>query len=200
IVWSLELHRQMFQKKALAQNFSALANQDVIDLIKNKRVAFTSYGPDYASRFVGDDGLSWDEVGFAVIPAAKDYKSKYPTGSPAITFQWAFVVPKNAKNRDMSWNFIRFVSTKDGILNQALSGNNPVRKSTYDLAEYKSKVHFVEVTRNIFNSGRKLFPGFESFSEVRDILGEEIQRAVLGEKTAAQALADAQKTTGPLIK
>ncbi len=74
-----------------------------------------------------------------------------------------------------------------------------MRKSVYGLAEYRNKVHFVDVTANIFKYGHKLFPGFDNFAEVRDIIGEEIQRAVLGEKSAQQAMADAQKKAAPLL-
>ena len=200
VIEAIALLKDLFDKKVLPPNFTALANKDVIQLIKSKRVAIAMSGPDYGTRFVGDDGLSWDEVGFTNIPAAKDYKSKYPDGAPALTFQWAFVVPKNAKNVAMSWNFLRHISSKEGVLNQALSGNNPVRKSVYEMEDYRKKVHFVDVTAKMFNVGRKLFPGFVNFPEVRDIIGEEIQRAVLGEKSPQQAMADAQKKAAPLVQ
>jgi multiple sugar transport system substrate-binding protein len=199
VLEAINLYKDLFEKKVLPSNFTALANKDVIDLIKAKRVAFTLYGPDYSTRFVGEDGLTWDDVGFMNQPAAREYKSQYPDAAPTLTFQWAFVVPKNAKNVEMSWNFLRHISSKDGVLNQALSGNNPVRASVYDMPEYRDKVHFVDVIANVFKYGHKLFPGFDNFAEVRDTIGEEIQRAVLGEKSAKQAMEDAQKKAAPLL-
>jgi len=110
------------------------------------------------------------------------------------------VVPGNADNVRMSWNFIRYMSSKEGVLNQSLSGNNPVRASVYDMPEYRDGVQFVEVMRNIFKYGRKLFPGFDSFAEVRDIIGEEMQRVILGEKTAEAAMEAATKKAQPLLE
>jgi multiple sugar transport system substrate-binding protein len=200
VIEAVELHKKLFDDKVLPPNFTALANKDVIDLIKGKRTTFGFTGPDYGTRFVGDDGLTWDEVGYINTPPAEAYKSQFPEAAPTMTFQWAFVVPGNAKNVRMSWNFIRHMSSKEGVLNQALSGNNPVRASVYDMPEYKEGVRFVEVTRNIFKYGRKLFPGFDSFAEVRDMIGEEMQRVVLGEKTARAAMADAERKAKPMIK
>jgi ABC-type glycerol-3-phosphate transport system substrate-binding protein len=200
MIEAIELMKRFFDDKVLPPNFTALANKDVIDLIKARRVTFGMTGPDYGTRFVGEDGLTWDEVGYISTPPSETIKSQFPEASPTLTFQWAFVVPGNAKDVRMSWNFIRHMSSKDGVLNQGLSGNNPVRASVYDMPEYREGVRFVEVIRNIFKYGRKLFPGFDSFTEVRDIIGEEIQKAVLGEKSAQAAMEDATRKAQPIIK
>ena len=200
VIEAVNLMKKFFDDGVLPPNFTALANKDVIDLIKNRRVAFGMTGPDYGRRFVGEDGLTWDEVGYTNTPPSEAIKSRYPVAAPTLTFQWAFVVPGNADNVRMSWNFIRYMSSKEGVLNQSLSGNNPVRASVYDMPEYRDGVQFVEVMRNIFKYGRKLFPGFDSFAEVRDIIGEEMQRVILGEKTAEAAMEAATKKAQPLLE
>jgi hypothetical protein len=44
-----------------------------------------------------------------------------------------------------------------------------------------------------------MFPCFENWPQARDILGEELHRAILGEKSAEQAMRDAQTAIQPLL-
>jgi multiple sugar transport system substrate-binding protein len=119
--------------------------------------------------------------------------------APGRTFQWAFVVPKGCQHKDLAWEFIRFMCSKEGILNMSLSGNEPIRNSTFQDQQYIAKQPLLIQQQNIFKYGRPLFRGFDNYTEANSILGGEIQKAVMGQKTAQQAMADAERQIKPLL-
>ena len=88
---------------------------------------------------------------------------------------------------------------KEAILNGCLSGNSPVRASTFKEPKYMAGVPYLKEQLAMFAAGRALFPGFDNYPEFRDVLGEEIQQVVLGKKSAEQAMADAEKKSADLM-
>jgi multiple sugar transport system substrate-binding protein len=199
VIEVLNLFREFMTLKALPPNFLALEDKDAIELFKRNRGAFTMAGPGHLVRFIGADGLSADDVGFMNFPVSSQTRSAYPVAGPAVTFQWAFVIPKGAQHKDLAWEFIRFMTSKEGVLNMSLSGNEPFRNSTFQDPLYISRAPYLTQQLNIFKYGRPLFRGFDNFPEARDILGEEIQQAVSGSKNAGQAMADAERKIVPLL-
>ncbi len=85
------------------------------------------------------------------------------------------------------------MTSKDAVINMSLSGNEPFRDSTFSDPRYIKVAPFIMQQKNIFKYGRPLFRGFDEFPEFRDILGEEIQKVVLGQKTAEKAMIDTEK-------
>jgi multiple sugar transport system substrate-binding protein len=199
VIEYLDLFRELLAIKALPPNFIALEDAGAIELFKRNRGAFTTAGPGHLVRFTGADGLSADDVGFMNFPVSAQTKSAFPVAGPTVTFQWAFVIPKGAQNKDLVWEFIRFMTGKEGVLNMSLSGNEPFRDSTFQDSRYTSRAPYLTQQLNIFKYGRPLFRGFDNFPEARDILGGEIQQVIAGQKSAQQAMADAEKRIIPLL-
>jgi ABC-type glycerol-3-phosphate transport system substrate-binding protein len=133
------------------------------------------------------------------FPAARDYKSQFPEAAPVRLFQWAFAIPKGAPHPKATWDFVRFVDSKEGVKWMSINGNTPVRFSTLDDPSYTSKVPYADVQKQLFRYGRSMFPGFENWAQARDILGQELHRAILSEKSAEEAMADAQEAIAPLL-
>ena len=190
---------EFYKTRVLPPNYTALEIADAMQLFKSNRLAYTSAPPDYITRYTTADGLPAAQVGFMAYPASREYKSRFPEGAPVRLFQWAFAIPKGAPDQDMTWELVRFLSSKEGTKWMSINGNTPVRFSTLEDPSYTSMVPYADVQKQLFKHGRSMFPGFENWAQARDILGQELQRAILGEKTPEQAMADAQRAIAPLL-
>lgn len=192
VEWALNVYRDFYANGNVPKNFTAMTNADSVEIFKAGKAAFTVAGPGYLANYTTDGALTEDDIGFVNFPPSREIAKDYEV-SPTITFQWAIAIPQNAKYKDLVWDFIQYVTTKDAILQTVFSGNEPVRESVFQNNEYLASVAYPEQQRNIFEFGRPLFPGFDEYPEFISILGEEMQNAVLGTKTSAQALQDAEK-------
>jgi multiple sugar transport system substrate-binding protein len=199
VIRVVKLFADFHKEKVLPPNYTALEIGDAMQLFKDGRLAYNSAPPDYITRYTGEDGLPVENVGFMPFPAAREYKDQYPEAAPVRMFQWAFAIPKGARHPMATWEFVRFISSKEGTKWMAINGNTPVRLSTLDDPSYTSRVPYAGVQKNLFRYGRSMFPGFENWAQARDILGTELHRAILGEKSAEQAMADAQEAIIPLL-
>ena len=199
VLEAINYFREFYAMKAIPPDFFTMENKDFVEMFKRGRAAFTGAGPSYMVQFTGADGLPAADIGYVNYPASKDYKAKYPVASPTLNFQWAFVIPKGCQNKDLAWEFIRFMNSKEGVFNQSFSGNEPIRASIFQDPNYIAKNPLFTQQQNIFKYGRPLWKGFDDYTEANDILGEELQRAVSGQKTALQAMQDAERQIRPLL-
>ena len=196
---SLRIYRDLFAAGAMPDNFTALTNADTLTLFQSGRVAFYTAGPDYLTRLAKPGVVEPQDVGHMNVPPLKKDLAKWGGASPSGTFQWAMSIPKGSQRKDAAWDFIRFMSSKDAVLNMALSGNGPVRTSTFEDPRYKKRVPTIGGMLIMLKYGYPMFPAFENFTQVNDIIGEQIQQVVLGRKTPEQAMQDAQGSIGGLL-
>jgi len=192
VAWALDVYRDFYASGSVPKNFTAMTNADSVEIFKSGKAAFTVAGPGYLANYTTDSSLTEDDIGFVNFPPSREIAQTFMV-SPTITFQWAIAIPKNAKYKDLVWDFVQYVTTEDAILQTVFSGNEPVRESVFHNDEYIASVAYPQQQRNIFEYGRPLFPGFDQYPEFISILGEEMQQAVLGTKTSVQALSDAEK-------
>ena len=196
---SVRIYREFFAAGAVPDNFTALTNAEQVTLFQNGRVAFNTNGPDYLTRLAKPGVVELQDIGHMNFPPLKKDLTKWGGAAPCAIFQWAMAIPKGSQRKEDAWDFIRFMSSKDAVLNMALSGNGPVRASTFENPKYKAMVPTVNGTLTMLKLGYPMFPAFENFTQVNDIIGEQIQQAVLGRKTAEQAMQDAQGAISGLL-
>ena len=147
--------------------------------------------PDLGSQFPG-------KIKAAPIPVSKELTG-YEMG-PTKTEFWCMTIPKNAKNKDLSWSFIKYLSTKESALAMALNGNGPTRLSVYDDPIFKSKTNNSDLECKLLQTARVPFPAFEKSAEGQDVALNEIQAALLGVKTPQQAMDDLAEELERLLK
>jgi multiple sugar transport system substrate-binding protein len=199
VLEAIELFKEFYSMKAIPPDFFTMENKDFVEMFKRGRAAFTGAGPSYMVQFTGADGLKEEDIGYMNYQAAREYKGKYPAADPTLNFQWAFVIPKGSQHKDLSWEFIRFICSKDGVFNQSFSGNEPIRASTFQDPRYIETHPLYTQQQNIFKYGRPLWNGFDNYTEANDILGEELQRAIAGQKPVLQSMQDAERRIQPLL-
>ena len=196
---SLRIYRELFATGVMPDNFTALTNADTLTLFQSGRVAFYTAGPDYLTRLAKPGVVEVQDIGHLNFPPLKKDLAKWGGAAPCGIYQWAMAIPKGSRRKDAAWDFIRFMSTKDAVLNMALSGNGPTRISTFENPKYKAMVPTVNGTLTMLKLGYPMFPAFENFTQANDIIGEQIQQAVLGRKTPDQAMQDAQGAIKELL-
>lgn len=140
-----------------------------------------------------------DNVGFAVMPAG-------PAGvKPYNITSWALAMNSKSKNKDASWEFIKWASSKENVLKMQQAGNPGARESVWNNpeglknfpAEYSKAV--VESMKTSVDHDR---PVVIDIGPARDAVGGPIQAAIQGQdvtaaaneaNTAFQAILDKEK-------
>jgi len=106
----------------------------------------------------------------------------------------ASAIPPNVRNRDASWEVVKFMTGKDGLEITAAGGyTQPVRKSVED-AFRKTLGPFEDF--QVYMDSQKAYgdgvPYHAQWIELEPIVKQHVQRAVKGEATVDQALKDLQ--------
>lgn len=77
-----------------------------------------------AGNYRKEGPAPWPEafktLGFTAMPT----QNGEAPGTTSMSGGWAFSIPKKSKNKDLSWEFIKFVSTKENNLKLLLKENN----------------------------------------------------------------------------
>ena len=98
------------------------------------------------------------------------------------------VIPKNAQNKDISWSFIKHLTSHESQLAMALNGNGPTRSSVFADAKYIEKVPFAAILEKAQAVARVPLPGFDKSAQAAEMLDNYIERALLGEMTPEAAM------------
>ncbi len=140
-----------------------------------------------------------DKVGFAVIPSGSAGAKPYNITS------WALAMNAKSKNKDASWEFVKWASSKENVLKMQQAGNPGARESVWNNpeglknfpAEYSKAV--VESMKTSVDHDRPLVI---DIGPARDAVGGPIQAAIQGQdvqkaadeaNAAFQAIIDKEK-------
>jgi len=175
-------------------------------------------GPPDAAAMSWDDCSKFYEAGNAVfyidsgiqLSLMKDRGSDVavnseatviPTG-PAGTRHTGLYVPsyvmaKNAENKEAAWEFIKFATTYEQMLSDAVDGDNfeIARKSVVESQEFADRFPYPSLNESQAASmqwAREERPMVIEWPQIGDIVGAAAQAVIAGEKTAQEALDAAQ--------
>jgi len=144
------------------------------------------------------------KVLYAKLPGYPDApKNNVPGITPGEGYAslggWAIVMNKDSKNKDAAWKFMAWASgllMSDAELAKYLEvgGTNSGRALAYKLPQTKGyKVGRYTVELEMYAKHIRRRPAIAEETEYETIVGTEVQRAFVGEKTAKQALDDAAR-------
>ncbi len=188
----------MHKAEIVPRNMSALTNEEITTMIQQGRVAMAinpfarvvSYNDPALSKHPG-------KIKAALMPMTSELAGKVPY-APTYEF-WAYAIPKNSKNKALTWSLIRALSSKEGTLKMALNGNGPVRVSTYADPAFAKNLPHAAIEAEAIKNARIPLPAFDQQARAYDMFTEESQAAMLGMKTPERAMADAAKRVQPLL-
>jgi multiple sugar transport system substrate-binding protein len=132
------------------------------------------------------------------LPVSAEFQDQFDVAPAKVEF-WTMVIPKNAQNKELAWDLMRTMVSKENTLIAALNGNGPVRASTYDQPEMKEQLAYAEEEKAVLLVGRVPLPPFDDAARASDIFVEELQAAVLGMKPVADAMQSVKDRVEPLL-
>ena len=115
--------------------------------------------------------------------------------APALNAGFAIGISTLAQDQELAFEFLKFAARPDiNIkLNTIVGGLDPTRISTFDAPEYREHVtpELADAAKAALD-GATAWPTDPNWPEMQDILNENIAAAMIGEKTAQEALDDTQ--------
>lgn len=186
----------MFEAGSLPRSYATTKNDDQVTWMQQGRAAFTVLPFARAAQLNNAEQSKYPgKIKAVAFPGSKD--SSVPMSS--VVEAWAMVIPANATDKELAWSFIKEVSSKKNTLIMALNGNGPARVSTFSEAELVKKNPLAEVEAKVLADARGAFPPFPEAARAQALFLEEVQLAVLGRKSPAEAAEAIVNRVGPLL-
>jgi|Deesub1362B_J571_1020462.scaffolds.fasta_scaffold00353_27 multiple sugar transport system substrate-binding protein len=141
-----------------------------------------------------DDSPVKDKVGIAPLPHFPGHKSAATLGG------WHIGISKYSDNKDVAWEFIKFVMSYEQQKGFAMNlGWNPGRTDVYNDPDVVAKAPHLKELRAVFENAvpRPIVPYYPQLSK---IIQKYINAALAGKMTPKEALDQAQKEVEDLIK
>ncbi len=121
-----------------------------------------------------------------------------PAGRPGVNGSMALAVSAGSKNQKAAWTYIEFLTSQDQQ-NKYAKDSLPVWKSSYtDPAVIETNPQTVAAASKQLDS-MILRPTVPNYNAVSQKMQAEIQKCLLGSKTAQQALDDAAKAADDIL-
>lgn len=188
----------LYKAGALPRNFATVNNEEIATMMQQGRAAVTinpyarlaAFNDPAKSKFPG-------KIKPMHPPMAKDLIGKV-TYAPTVEF-WSLVIPKTSRNKRLTWDLLRAMSSKASTTSMALNGNGPTRVSTYQDARMRANNIYAQDEAITLASARIHLPAFDEQARAHDIFVEESQAAILGMKEPRQAMNDATRRVRPLV-
>lgn len=176
----------LFSEGVLPTSFIAFTTEDAVTFMQQGRAAMIIEPMDRVAVF-GNAENSQYPGGFKAVPVPPLAAN---AGTPVAvkTEFWSLVIPRNAENKELSWSLIRHVATEEAMLRQAINGNGATRAAVFEDPQILERVPYAPALAQAVSVARVPMPGFKGSAQADDAIKEEIQLALTGSKTAAQAM------------
>jgi multiple sugar transport system substrate-binding protein len=146
------------------------------DLMKNKKVGIWLSGNWMCRNWAEGKTYAWktvrEEVGFAKIPTQFGQDPDFTSMSGG----WTLAIPENAKNKTEAWEFIKFASTQDNLLDMSLKTSElTVRKDVAERAEYKDPNRLYVAEASDMLNYTKFRPSLDVYPQVSLLMTEAME-------------------------
>ncbi|MCK0207735.1 extracellular solute-binding protein [Starkeya koreensis] len=172
------------QPGALGANFDDVANT----LKQGKAIFAISYLFLFPTLEDPKDSTVVGKMGFAPVP-----------GKDSFLGAWGWAVPSNAKNPDCSWEFLKWVESKDVAYKRALAGGQPTQMWIYNDPEFIKKWPAMSQVGTALEHSKGL-PIMSRSTQLVETFAEVMGSVLANNVPPATALADSQDKFGRLVK
>jgi multiple sugar transport system substrate-binding protein len=198
MIKALGLIRTMYAEGLIPKNITAMKQNDLITAMQTGQVAMTYFpfgrtvlfNDPKSSKFPGAFKLGLPLVG----------REQLAKGEVIATAEfWGMMIPKNSRHKDLAWELIRDLSTKENTVKTAINGNGPIRSSAYADPRLMEKVSYAALEAKALKAARVPMPAFTKAAEAKDIFVEEMQAALLGLQTPEVSGRNMTRRIQPLL-
>ncbi len=188
----------MFAAGVLPRSYATMSNDDQVTWLQQGRAAFTLLPfARYAQLNRKGQSRYPGKITAIEFPMSETLKGKVAMASP-VEF-WAMSIPANARDKALAWSFIQAMSSKAVTLGAARNGNGPARISTFTEPSFIATDPLARLEAKALAGARVPVPAFPQSARAQAIFIEEVQLAVLGRKTPAEAVAAVTERVRPLL-
>ncbi len=192
--------RQLYEEGVLHPDISSHSIDDVTRLYETGRLAMwtgniTNYDnfndPERSSVAGNSDVIA--------LPFTESYRGDR-VGYTSTLF-WSFVIPHNTPNKGLAWEFIRHRSTAESQLHAGLhNANQPTRSSVLAHRDYLAQSDYADLAAQLTAAAQVAWPPFAGRAEAGDVAGNEIIRAMHGQKSPRDAAEDAARQLREILR
>ena len=194
----LDVLRTLFEAGNLPRSYATTKNDDQVTWLQQGRAAFTVLPFARNGQLNNPEQSKYPgRIKAVEFPISAALKGKMPMAS--VVEAWGMVIPKNAKDKELAWKYIKEVSSKRVTTGMALNGNGPVRVSAYSDAALKAKNPLAATEAAVLANARGAFPPFPQAARAQATMLEEVQLAVLGRKPVKEAVAAIAERVKPMM-
>ncbi|MEO3751128.1 extracellular solute-binding protein [Streptomyces sp. B6B3] len=163
-------------------------------------------GDHYAG---GGAAMMWNWCGFAAVAEGPDAAVRgrnglapIPAGTPgesvSLSVYWVMTLPRQARDPDLGWEFLRHLATPGMDRVTALEGGIGCRLSTWRDPEVRRRYPCYDLIEEV-NATARLMPALPEYPDVNDVLSDAIDSVHTGAASPAEALARAAEATDALL-
>lgn len=195
-VKALELYSDVANKYKVGKLWDFDTDGDPIAALQNSEANAIMYGSWFATELAAGAPDMAGQWSIAALPwgdAGRKYDAA--TGGACVS------IPKNAKEPDLAWEFIKYTMTPENQVKyfQIVAGVPALKTSWSDAAFDEVNEYFgIPLGRSVANWSLRVLPMQLPSMEVADLIGEAIQQATTGQATAKEALDAAVSAAPPL--
>ena len=199
MIKAVNLLRDLYAKDLYPKAFSSINNNDLNTWVQQGRIAMTSQATGKNIIYNGKDSKVSGQIKTISFPISKEFASQFKV-APVKTSLWSLSIPKNARNKDLSWSFIKHVVGKENTLRAAINGNGPIRKSTYADPTYReANAAFWEAELESLAVARPTNPAFSNAQKAKDIFLNYVTQAIIGRLGVEEAMQQAKAEIDKLL-
>jgi len=120
-------------------------------------------------------------------------------GNGSLNGAWGWAIPTSSPNAEAAWEFIKWVESPEIVAKRALMGGAPTRSDAFSNPEVLAKYPHYDALNRILASAKN-FPVFTYTPQFVEVMGTELSKAVIGEKSIDDALATMNSELEALAK
>lgn len=198
MIEAVALVADLFSEEVIPEAFLNFTTEDVITYMQQERaaMAISPFGR-YRNFNDPEQSAAAGDIISVPLPAASDLEGF--DVAPVRTEFWAMVIPRNADDKDLAWEFIRMASSPENTIKAAVNGNGPVRPSAYEDQRVQDLVPYAAAEQAALAVARPPLPGFQESARAEDIFIEELDQVLLGMKSPEEAMNSVQARVEPLL-
>lgn len=199
VLQAVELWQRMFKDGIMPPDMFTYSYAQNVKMFQEGRVALTVEPTNYWPTF--NDSKASKIAGDAVpgvLPISKALR--HPRGfSSGTLFLWFQGILRGSQRKDLAWEYIRHLATRESHREMAKSGNPPPRLSVLSDPEYIKSDPGGDITIKQIAVARTPLPPFPKVSQAVDIIGEHVQNVVVRGGSVKDEMAKATERIKPLL-
>ncbi|MEZ5670692.1 MAG: sugar ABC transporter substrate-binding protein [Alphaproteobacteria bacterium] len=185
-----------------------LTTPEAVQALEDYKMMIEQFGPVGAASFGFDEafnvaaqGQAYSYLTYNMFRTAYDDPDQSavvgkmelaPVPNGGLNGAWGWAIPVSSPDPEAAWQFLQWVESFDVAKQRAMLGGSPTRFDVFDDAELNATYPYYPALRALLDTSHN-FPVFTYTPELVDIMGRELSLAVVGDKTAEEALATIQE-------